>query len=56
MYNSDMTEKLVNVFKDTENWYSTDPGLQKAFRSLEGPGILQPQRMLQRQILTCEKS
>ena len=30
MYNSDMTEKLVNVFKDTENWYSTDPGLQKA--------------------------
>lgn len=30
MYSSDMTEKLVNVFKDTENWYSTDPGLQKA--------------------------
>ena len=30
MYSGNITEKLVKVFKDTEEWYSTDPGLRKA--------------------------
>ena len=30
MYNSDLKEKMVNVFQDTEKWYSTNPELQKA--------------------------
>ena len=30
MYSGNITEKLVKVFKDTEEWYSTDPGLKKA--------------------------